>query len=691
MATAATVSAVLTPFIAQAPVAIALLGTEGRYQLVNAAYARLLDRPSADLVGQDFSSHIEAPPHEALWGLHRRLMTGGLTPSEEWEVRRADGHVCSVIAESVRVPIADGPPLRLVHLVDISGHRALERDLQASQAFLESVLDGLSAQVCVLDDQGVILAVNEAWRRFGIDNGASSTSVWEGMNYLSASEQVGAEGDFARRLRDVLAGRTPHFQSAYPCHSPTTQRWFVARVSRVVGDTPARVVITHDDVSALLEAQETLHRSEAQFLDLAASIPGVLFRLLTPPEGAARLTYLSPGVKALLGIDVDKACRDLAALRACIAPEDRPGFDTALSLATASQGTWEHECRVRGADGALTWVHARASARPLEGGGVEWTGMLMDVSERKTLEAGLKASEETYRTLFETVPQGVVYHDRQGRITSANPAAQRILGLTLEQLQGRTSIDPRWHAVREDGSPFPGDEHPAMLALHTGRPVQDVVMGVSVPDSGQVWILVNATPLFRHGELEQVYATFEDISARVTLSQELRLQASTDFLTGCANRRSLMERLTAEFERVRRYTGRVCSVLALDLDLFKQVNDRWGHAAGDAVLVHLTALMKQASRAADLVARSGGEEFTLLLPDTTAQEALVLAERLRERIATTPLGHDGHDLHITVSMGISALSAADPGIDAVLVRADQALYDAKAAGRNIVRVRLPEG
>lgn len=691
MAAAAAAVSVLAPFIEQAPVALALVAEDGRYQLVNAAYGRLLDRHAAELIDRDFCSDVQAPPQDVLWHRHQRLLDGSPSPSEEWDLRRADGRVRTVIAESLRVPTASGSPLRLVHLVDISRHRELERASQASQAFLQSVLDGLSAQVCVLDDQGVILAVNEAWRRFGIDNDASPTIVWEGMNYLSASEHIGADGDFAERLRAVLAGRTPHVQCEYPCHSPTTQRWFIARASRIEGDTPARVVITHDDVSALQQAQETARRSEARLLDLAASVPGVLFRLQRLPDGTVRFTYLSPGVQALLGVDPDSACRDPEALRDRIAPEDRPGFDAALAVAADGPHTWEHEYRVRGADGTPTWVHARASPRPVEGGGVEWTGMLMDVSERKALENGLKASEETYRTLFETVPQGVVYHDRQGRITSANPAAQRILGLTLDQLQGRTSIDPRWHAVHEDGSPFPGDEHPAALALRTGRPVQDVVMGIALPDAGQVWILVNATPLFRHGVLEQVYATFEDISARVTLSQELRRQASTDFLTGCANRRSLMERLTAEFERVRRYTGRVCSVLALDLDLFKQVNDRWGHAAGDAVLVHLAALMKQASRAADLVARSGGEEFTLLLPDTTADEALTLAERLRERIATTPLGHDGHDLLVTVSIGISALSAADPGIDAVLARADRALYDAKAAGRNMVRVCRPEG
>jgi diguanylate cyclase (GGDEF)-like protein/PAS domain S-box-containing protein len=681
--------AALAQVIVQAPVAMALIGTDQRYELVNAAYARLLGRSAAELIGRHFAADIVTPDPDQLIDRHRTCVAGTASTREEWDLRRADGSVRCVIAESMPAAAPGGTVQRLVHAVDISLHRKLERGLQQSQVFLQSVLDGLSSHVCVLDEHGHILAVNRAWREFGQGNGAPPDVVWEGMSYLAVCDRTGVDPGFAQQLRDVLAGHRQGFQAEYPCHSPDEQRWFVARVSRIAGESPTRIVIAHNDVSALKQAQDTLRRSEARFRDLAASTPGALFRLLRGADGSLRFDYLSPGVSELFGVDAETACSDPTALWARVLPEDRAAFDAALAAAADYHGPWEHEWRVLGADGCLKWVHARAAPQPVDAGMVAWTGMLMDISERKRLEAGLKTTEETFRTLFETVPQGVVYQDRDGFITSANPAAERILGLTLAQLQGRSSVDPRWHAIHEDGSPFPGEEHPAMVALRTGRPVEDVVMGVAVPDRGQIWILVNATPLFRHGVLEQVYSTFEDISARVALSQELRLQASTDFLTGCANRRSLIDRLTVEFERTRRHPERVCSVMALDLDMFKQVNDQWGHATGDAVLVHMSALMKQASRAADLVARSGGEEFTLLLPDTSADDARTLGERLRERIAATPMGHDGQALRITVSIGISTMTAADHGIDAVLARADRALYQAKAEGRNTVRVCLP--
>ncbi len=131
--------------------------------------------------------------------------------------------------------------------------------------------------------------------------------------------------------------------------------------------------------------------------------------------------------------------------------------------------------------------------------------------------ASLQQSEERFRTLFETMVQGVVYQDETGRIISANSAAEHILGLSLDQLQGRTSIDPRWHAIHEDGTNFPGETHPAMVALNTGQPVNNVIMGVFHPkQEDYVWININAIPRFRPGQNRpyQVYATFEDITER---------------------------------------------------------------------------------------------------------------------------------------------------------------------------------
>jgi PAS domain S-box-containing protein len=146
-------------------------------------------------------------------------------------------------------------------------------------------------------------------------------------------------------------------------------------------------------------------------------------------------------------------------------------------------------------------------------------------AERARAQEALRQNEQRYRLLFETMAQGVVYRDRQGRITTANPAAERILGLSLGQMLGLTPLDPRWRAVHEDGSDFPGDTHPAMLALKSGQPVHDVVMGVYHPEQDAYrWILINAAPQFHEGDRQpsQVYTTFADITERKKAEEALR-------------------------------------------------------------------------------------------------------------------------------------------------------------------------
>lgn len=146
------------------------------------------------------------------------------------------------------------------------------------------------------------------------------------------------------------------------------------------------------------------------------------------------------------------------------------------------------------------------------------------ITERKLAEKQLKQSEETYRTLFETVTHGIVYQDNEGRIISANPAAERILGLSLDQMQGRSSIDPKWGAIHEDGTPFPGDTHPTMLAIKTGKPVNDVLMGINNPMvEHTIWININAIPIFKKSmeEVDYAYSTFEEITDRKKADAEL--------------------------------------------------------------------------------------------------------------------------------------------------------------------------
>jgi diguanylate cyclase (GGDEF)-like protein/PAS domain S-box-containing protein len=135
----------------------------------------------------------------------------------------------------------------------------------------------------------------------------------------------------------------------------------------------------------------------------------------------------------------------------------------------------------------------------------------------------LRANESNFRTLFDTIPHGVVFHAVDGQITTANAAAQHILGLTLDQLRGKTPIDPRWKARRLDGNTIPGEEHPAMLALKSGKVVQDTLMEIDVPERSRIWIQVNAVPLFHDGVLSGAYASFDDITVRKRLQEELHI------------------------------------------------------------------------------------------------------------------------------------------------------------------------
>ncbi|MCA1786481.1 MAG: PAS domain-containing protein, partial [Desulfobacteraceae bacterium] len=145
------------------------------------------------------------------------------------------------------------------------------------------------------------------------------------------------------------------------------------------------------------------------------------------------------------------------------------------------------------------------------------------IQTRKNMCTRLEEAQLKYNTLFDRMHQGVVYQRADGRIISANPAAQKMLGLTLDQMNGRTSMDPEWKALKEDGSQLPGPEHPSMKALETGRPVRQFVMGVFHPQLQEHrWIQVDAIPEFNQGEDKpfQVFAMFEDITDTISMHRK---------------------------------------------------------------------------------------------------------------------------------------------------------------------------
>ena len=191
------------------------------------------------------------------------------------------------------------------------------------------------------------------------------------------------------------------------------------------------------------------------------------------------------------------------------------------------------------------------------------------------------------------------------------------------------------------------------------------------------------------GFVTNYVGSFVDITEQVRLQEELQRRAEVDFLTGLINRRHFLELAEVELVRAQRYNSSL-SVLMMDIDYFKNINDTYGHKTGDLVLQKLALVCEEVLREGDIIGRLGGEEFSILLPETASPRAMEVAERLRQALADTSLklGDSGLELPFTVSIGVTALEGRNFSIDSLLQEADAAPYQAKNSGRNRVVCNL---
>ena len=220
-------------------------------------------------------------------------------------------------------------------------------------------------------------------------------------------------------------------------------------------------------------------------------------------------------------------------------------------------------------------------------------------------------------------------------------------------------------------------------ALEKKMPVRATIQTNS-KSGKEYWLNLNMIPLKdRNGELTYYASIERDVTNEKKLVNELEKLSKTDSLTGLLNRRVLLEVADKEISRYQR-SGTVFCLLILDLDHFKRINDTYGHSAGDRILQAVAELLKEQERPYDYAIRMGGEEFCILLSNTSMKQAYRFGERIRKSISEINVYEDGQLMKITTSIGISEVIETDTKFESTLMRADEALYKAKAAGRNCI-------
>lgn len=316
----------------------------------------------------------------------------------------------------------------------------------------------------------------------------------------------------------------------------------------------------------LLETKLALEANQKYTESLISAIPDIV--TLTDLQGTILFTSQTANSTFGYPLDTEFTGKNLTEF---IHPDEVPKAISRISDMFTGKMWGAESYKGLKADGTTVDIEVNGQfIRNSEGEPEKIVFITRDISNKRKTEMQLHESETSYLQLFENMEQGVVYQNPEGYIINANPAAQRILGLSLDQLQGRNSTHPDWKAVRFDLSPFPGDEHPAMVALKTGKKVVNVEMGVYHPETQKYeWILVSAEPEFREGESKpwRVFATFTDISlqkkAEFNLAEKTRqTEVLMDNLTGIVFRCKIDEKWTMEY--MSSYVQQICGYLPDD-------------------------------------------------------------------------------------------------------------------------------
>ena len=432
------------------------------------------------------------------------------------------------------------------------------------------------------------------------------------------------------------------------------------------------------DITERKQMERSLRASEKRLRDITETMGEGLYVM----DNQGLITFLNPAATELLGYSAEELLgrvgHDLFHVHNQQA--ERTPLQQCPIFQAVNQGkTYHGEDFFQRRDKSIFPVDVIGQPMWEDGQVVGSVTAFRDVTQRKSIEESLRESEERFRTTLENLPGAIFAHDLEGYFLLVNRTACQQTGYSQEELlqmqvkdidlqaMTRGDILSLWQNLK------PGQS--SMIESHHTR--KD---GSQYP----VEVFLNSITMDRQPVL---LAVAFDISQRKEVEERLRYLATTDELTGMWNRRRFTQAIRNELKRAHRYQ-QIFSLLMLDIDHFKKINDTYGHAAGDEVLRHFARLIWQSMRQVDMPGRFGGEEFAIILPHTDLDGAYMTAERLRKYIEKTPAVYNKIEIPFSVSIGVVTYQDDIKNEDELFKMVDDALYEAKNKGRNLT-VAIP--
>jgi diguanylate cyclase (GGDEF)-like protein/PAS domain S-box-containing protein len=413
-----------------------------------------------------------------------------------------------------------------------------------------------------------------------------------------------------------------------------------------------------------------VEQDEGDYRALVEHVPAMVYR--ADVGGQDEWHFVSPQVEAFLGYSPAEFTSDLWLSRLYPADRDRVLEEEDRDRDRPDGSTHRIEYRFRTKDGRIVWISDEYILMSGPDGRRYYRGVMLDITERKMSEKWLNPQAERFRSLVLHASDVIAVIDAEGSITYLSPSVENVLGYTPHERIGRSMFD----LVHPDDLALERETISDILK-HAGS-YSRIELRVYHKDGSYRWLEMSLTNLLKDPVVQGIFVNYRDVTERKRLEQQLLHNALHDPLTGLANRSLLVDRLEHAIAASARRNEHL-AVLFIDLDNFKSVNDVFGHAAGDQVLITAAGRIRPCLRSEDTASRLGGDEFVVLLEGVEHEgDATIIASRILESLHL-PLVVGDQEVTIQASIGV-AVADVSQDAQALLRRADAAMYVAKSRG-----------